>query len=201
MKPLTPKQQKVLDYIQSFFEKRGYPPTMREIAEQFQMVVSGAYGHVQALIRKGYLKQTEGKRRAIELAQSLRSAADIVQLPLLGRVAAGQPVLATNDLDELVSVSRDWAPRGATFALRVKGDSMVGAAIMPGDTVMVEKREAGDDGEIVVVLLEEEAVVKRFRKTKRGAFLLSENPAYEKIELGSSARVMGRVVGLIRSYK
>ena len=202
MEQLTPKQQRVLDFIQAAFRQKGVLPTVREIAAEFGMVVSGAYGHVKALIRKGYLKPAEGKRRAIELAESLRKLNDdVVQLPLLGRVAAGEPVLATNEVEEFLPVSKEWAPRGANFALTVKGDSMIGAGILPGDTVLVKKEETADDGEIVVVLLEDEAVVKRFCKTKRGAFLLSENPAYEKIELGSSARILGRVVGVVRTYR
>ena len=201
MKQLTDKQQKILDYIQAFFAEKGYPPTVREIAAKFGMVVSGAHGHLAALIRKGYLIRAQGKRRALELAAFLKKATDdIIQLPMLGRVAAGQPVLAQDHIEDYLSVSKEWSPRGATFALTVKGDSMVGAGMMSGDTVIVQKREAADDGEIIVALIEDEAVVKRFRKTKRGLFLVSENPAYEPILCGPSAHIIGRVVGLIRKY-
>ena len=199
-RPLTPRQAQILEYLREEIEQRGLPPTIREIGEHFGIrSTKGVEDHLAALERKGAIQRQRGKSRAIRIPDrpDLRAAKVV---PLLGRIAAGHPVLAVENhmgsyvLDEaLVGV-------GETFLLRVDGDSMRDASILDGDLVIVRSQETARVGEIVAARLGEDATVKRFHSDAEGFWLLPENPAYDPIRVDARTdfQVIGRVVGVYR---
>ena len=162
--------------------------------------LQGVKDHLAALERKGYVRRTPGRRRALEVIQRLVPLSG--SLPILGRVAAGRPLLAVENREGTLSLSPDLLGTGEHFALRVQGDSMIDAGINDGDYVIVRKQEAANPGEIVVVLLGEEATVKRLRKKGAALSLEAADPAYPPIALTKSSpspRILGTVVGLYRN--
>lgn len=193
--PLTDRQKEILDFLRRTVDKRGYPPSLREVGGHFGIAVRAVSKHIAHLAQKGYLKKGSGAR-AIELTE--RTAARVV--PIIGRVAAGRPILAEeNRLGSLaldVSVAR-WKD---AFLLKVKGESMSGAGILDGDLVFVKRQPDADSGEIVVVMLESEATVKRLIKKGSAWILQPENPAFEPIVIDrqSPAELIGKVVGVFR---
>ncbi|MBI3297030.1 MAG: transcriptional repressor LexA [Elusimicrobia bacterium] len=191
-KELTELQTRILEFIGESIEEKGYPPSIREIGRRLRITSpsSVAY-HLRVLEEHGLLKREESLSRGMTLASPPNS------LPILGRVAAGTGVIAAEDAEGHVSLDRD-ARRGADYLLRVQGDSMTGAGILPGDLVQVRRQQAAQDGEIVVALVGEEGVVKRLRGKGERSRLESENPAYEPIPGPFS--VVGKVVGLLRRY-
>ncbi|HVE14357.1 MAG TPA: transcriptional repressor LexA [Elusimicrobiota bacterium] len=185
-------QARILEFISERLRARSAPPTLREIAARFGLpAASSAAHHVRKLEEAGLLKRRAGVSRGLAPAQ------DPFLLPILGRAAAGSGVIAQEDAEGSLEVGGELA-RGAEYLLRIKGDSMVGAGIMEGDLVQVRRQEHAQDGEIVVALVGEEAVVKRLRRGAGGAELRSENPAYAPIS--GEFRILGKVVGLIRRY-
>jgi repressor LexA len=198
---LTTRQKRLLQVIETSMAKRGYVPTLREMAEAMGIAsLQGVKDHLAALERKGYLRRFPGRRRAIEMTQRLASMES--SIPIVGRVAAGQPLLAVENQEGMLSLGPDLLGKGTHFALRVQGDSMINAGINEGDHVIVRQQESGDSGDIVVMLLGEEATVKRLRQKGKVFFLEAANPAYAPIPLTrqpSSPRILGKVVGLYRS--
>lgn len=188
----TPLQGRILEFIGESIEDKGYPPSIREIGRHLRITSpsSVAY-HLRVLEEHGLLKR-EGS-----LSRGMTLSAPPSSLPILGRVSAGTGVIAAEDAEGHVSLDRD-ARRGADYLLRVQGDSMTGAGILPGDLVQVRRQDAGQDGDIVVALVGEEGVVKRLRGRGERSRLDSENPAYQPI-LGPF-QVVGKVVGLLRRY-
>lgn len=204
MKPkLTDRQQSILDFIVEEIQDRGFPPTLREISAQFGISsTQGVRRHIDALEKKGYISRESGARSISVCPEilDLSRAADIVSIPLVGEVAAGQPIFADENVEERVVVSADWlGPRGEHFFLKVRGMSMADA-ILPNDLVLVEKASQARNGEIVVALLEHEATVKRFHKDKNGIKLCSDNPDYDDILPGEDFQLLGRVTALMRRY-
>lgn len=204
MKPkLTDRQQSILDFIVDEIQERGYPPTLREISARFGISsTQGVRRHIDALEKKGYISRESGARSIAVSPEilDLSRAGDIVSIPLLGEVAAGQPIFADENIEERVVVSADWlGPRGEHFFLKVRGMSMADA-ILPDDLVLVEKAPQARNGEIVVALIEHEATVKRFHKDKDGIRLLSDNPDYDDILPKEDFQLLGRVTALMRRY-
>ena len=201
--PLTSRQERLLQVIETWLTERGYVPTLQEMAKAMGIAsLQGVKGHLAALERKGYLRRFPGRRRAIELMQRIVPLEG--SIPILGRVAAGRPLLAVENQEGVLSLGPGLLGKGAHFALRVQGDSMVDEGILEGDYVIVRQQDTADPGEIVVVLLGEEVTVKRLRKHGQRLFLEAANTAYPPIPLtrhSPTARILGTVVGVYRDRR
>lgn len=201
MDEITPRQQRILDFIRSTVRDRGYPPTVREIGEAVGLTSSSSvHAQLSNLQRKGLLRKDPSKPRTIELAE--HRAAGATSVPLLGRVAAGAPILAEENLEDHVAVPTDFAGGGELFALRVEGESMVGAGILDGDVVVVRRQDVAADGDIVAALVpgpaEHEATVKRLRRGSSGLTLVPENDAMDPFPMPDGGRVLGVVTAVLR---
>jgi repressor LexA len=204
---VTDRQRAILDYLRDFVDEHGYPPTVREIGEAVGLrSPSTVHAHLAQLERAGLLRRDPTKPRAIELTDRRRelegAAADVHRLPLVGEIAAGGPLLAEENIDDYVAVPEPLARGGEEFLLRVKGDSMVGAGILDGDFVVVQRRQDARDGEIVVALAgddesADEATVKRFFREDGRVRLQPENEALEPI-YARHVQILGKVIGVFR---
>lgn len=206
MEPLTDRQKQVLDYIASYLERHSYPPTIREIQAHFGLrSTKGVKDHLDRLVEKGYLRRNDGAARALEVVDPRgERSAPAASVPLVGRVAAGIPLLAEENIREYVPVPRELARVGGSFMLRVSGDSMRDAAILDGDLVLVRPQPFVEQGQIAVVLIGSEATVKRFYRRGSVIELRPENPAFAPILCGASddeVRVLGRVVAVLRNLE
>lgn len=199
MKSLTLRQQEVLDFIADFIEEHAYPPTIREIADSFSISVKGAYDHVKALEKKGKLRLGENRSRALEIIRPERAERSVVQLPLLGVVAAGKPVFAEENFSGSVPVPADMVRSSSCFALTVRGDSMKDAGIFNGDIAVIEERQSAENGEIVVAMIDDAVTLKRFYRENNRVKLVAENPAYSPIYT-QDVKILGRLKGIIRKY-
>jgi len=198
MANLTPKQQKIYDFIRDFSREYGYPPTVREIGEHLGLKSpSTVKFHLDNLRSAGLIQWDGGKTRSITLLEK-EDAPKEDQVPVLGNVAAGSPILAQECIEEYVSFHTGPHPEDF-FALKVRGESMLYAGILPDDLVVVRRQPEAHSGEIVVALFEDEATVKTLSKKNGEVWLLPENPAYQPIN-GRQAQIIGKVVGLIRRY-
>lgn len=204
---LTERQQTILDFINEYVEANGFPPSVREIGRHFGIYPATVQDHLSALERKGHLQKKRFQSRTLSVPASSRrqsSAARPGGIPIVGNVAAGLPLLAQENIEDMIHLPKDWAPAGA-FLLKVQGNSMEGAHILDGDYVLVHPQQTAANGEIVVALLGEEATVKRFYRTDRGITLKAENPKFDPIEIErsetASFRLIGRVMGVLRVMK
>jgi len=197
---LTKRQKEIFDFIRRYASRHGYPPTVREIGKAVGLTSSSTvHAHLANLEKIGLLRRDPTKPRAIELLiDKARKALGPSGLPLVGEVAAGEPVLAEEQVEEYVDVPAMIGGETGDFILRVKGDSMKDAGILEGDYVVVKRSEEADDGEIVVALLDDEATVKRFFRENGKVRLQPANKAYKPIRT-TEARLLGRVVGVFRS--
>jgi repressor LexA len=200
---LTKRQQEIFDFIKRYSARYGYPPTVRDIGKAVGLASSSTvHAHLANLEKIGLLRRDPSKPRAIEmLDRAVEGVRNIVRpdgLPLVGAVAAGQPVLAEENIEDYVSVPDEAGGQEGEFVLRVRGESMKDAGILEGDFVVVRAQEVAEDGDIVVALVGEEATVKRFFRESDHIRLQPENAAMEPIR-SKDVRVMGRVVGLFRS--
>jgi len=195
---LTDRQRAVLEFIKAHISSRGYPPTIREICSHFGFSSPlSAKQHVDALERKGYISKVPSKQRCIEVSHIRPSGA--ISLPLLGRIRAGEPILAAEDIEEYVTIDSNIFKTENGFALRVVGDSMVEAGIFEGDIVFINPEKDITDGDIVVALIDDEATVKRFFKEGKTIKLVPENRNMKPITVKSlDLRILGRVMGLLR---
>ena len=186
------KQQRILEFLNTFIEENGYPPTVREIcaAVELKSTATVSY-HLTELKRLGKIQTDAGKRRAISLPDQPRGG----RIPIVGVVTAGYPILAAENIEG----SLPWDGEAGCFALRIKGDSMIGAGILDGDKVVIRPQPEAQNGEIVVALIEDEATCKRFRRDHTGVWLLPENPDYQPID-GRNAQIIGKVKAVIREY-
>jgi repressor LexA len=202
MKELTQRQKEVLSFIAEYISIHTYPPTIREIADYFSVSIKAAHDHVSALKKKGYLKQDGKRSRTMEL---IRGGADdreggFAEIPLLGTVAAGQPILAEENWDGVITLPQSMLKKNRKyFALKVRGNSMSGAGIMDGDTAIIEKLNSLRNGEIAVAVVNEAVTLKRFFKESTRVRLQPENPEYTPI-YSQNVRVLGRLAHIIRSY-
>ena len=204
---LTKRQQEIFDFIGKYSAKYGYPPTVRDIGKAVGLASSSTvHAHLANLEKIGLLRRDPSKPRAIELLdRAVGSAVDSVRgivrsegLPLLGAVAAGQPMLAEENIEDYVAVPEIAGGSDGQYLLQIRGDSMKGAGILEGDYVVVRPQDTAEDGEIIVALLGEEATVKRFFRESDHIRLQPENEAMEPIR-SKEVQVLGRVVGLMRS--
>jgi repressor LexA len=203
MDQLTGRQQRILEFIRRTVQERGYPPTVREIGEAVGLTSSSSvHAQLANLQRKGLLRKDASRPRAIEVAGARPRGTGAVSVPVLGRIAAGAPVLAEEHVDEYLAVPDSFAAEKEHFALRVVGDSMVGAGILEGDVVVVRRQDVAEDGAIVAAQLpgpaEDEATVKRLRRRGRRLTLVPENSTMEPFELPDGGRVLGQVVAVLR---
>ena len=196
---LTKRQQEIFDFVKQYVSDHGYPPTVRDIGKAIGLASSSTvHAHLANLEKLGLLRRDPTKPRAIEvLKDKAKQAVAPAGLPVVGQVAAGQPVLADENIEEYVPVPGIAGGDDGEFVLRVKGDSMKDAGILEGDFVIVRRQETAGDGDIVVALVGEEATVKRFFREDDHVRLQPENEAMEPIRT-REAQVLGRVVGLCR---
>ena len=203
MQRLTARQQQVLEGIHGILREKGYPPTVREIGARLGLRSScTVQRHLEALERKGYIKRDRTKARSVEIIQApdpTMIPVPMVPVPVLGTVAAGQPMLAVENIEEVFPLPRDIVKDAQCFMLAVKGDSMIEAGIFDGDYVVVRQQPYAENGDIVVALLEDEATVKYFRRRRNHIYLEPANRKMEPIP-GDDVQIIGKVVMSIRRY-
>ena len=199
---LTEKQQAILDFINKYIADNQYPPSVREIGKHFGIYPATVQDHISAIERKGFLQKKRFQSRTLSVSRTSRPGG----IPIVGTVAAGVPILAQENIEDVVHLPERWAATGS-FLLKVKGDSMVGAHILDGDYVLVQPQQVARDGDIVVALIGDEATVKRFYKTPKGITLKAENPGFKAIEISSEDagakgfQIAGCVAGILRLMK
>jgi repressor LexA len=202
MKPLTEKQREVLAFVEEFCARQGYPPTVREVAGHFAVQPRAAADHLAALKRKGYLHREPGRSRG--LALSPRTPGSVVEVPVLGRIPAGRPLLATENVEDTLPLPRAWVRGEEVFLLKVTGESMA-PLILPGDLVMVRVQPRVSRGEIAVALVEEEATLKRVYEEVGGLVLKGDNPDFTPLRFSPAAaaqvQILGKVVGVYRNLE
>jgi repressor LexA len=197
MKKLTEKQKRILKFLMEYTKNHGYPPTVREIGEHFRFLWAAARGHLQALERKGFIKLKPAKSRGIEIP-GLRPSSGFM-LPVAGKIRAGKPILAREDLDAHILIDKSLFPYSDSFSLRVTGDSMIEAGILDGDYVVVRPQKTIENGEIGVVLIEDEATIKRVYKGKKKIVLKPENKNMKpSTHEPDEVMIIGKVIGVIR---
>lgn len=217
---LTPRQQRILAHIKDFFEQRGYPPSMREIGSAVGLTSSSSVAHqLKVLEERGFLKRDPNRPRALEVflpevmaaRRSISSAEETsydetgvgdsaprpTNVPLLGRIAAGGPILAEERYDDVFPLPRQLVGEGELFLLEVAGDSMIDAAICDGDYVVIRKEQTAENGDIVAALLDGEATVKTFKRKDGQVWLMPHNEAYDPID-GTHATILGKVTAVLR---
>jgi repressor LexA len=196
---LTARQKQIYEYIRDCITQNGSPPTIREIGEQFGMKSTNAVRDVlSALERKGYINRSQYRSRGIELAEEVR--AEVRVLPVIGRVAAGEPVLAVEHIEDHIAVDESLLPSGDLFSLKVQGDSMHDAGIHDGDYVFVRSQKTAQPGDMVVAILEDDATVKWYRPREGKVYLEPDNPSYEPIVVTRQFELAGKVVGMMRRF-
>jgi repressor LexA len=203
---LTPRQRRVLEVIKDAVERRGYPPSMREIGEAVGLTSPSSVAHqLHTLERKGFIRRDPNRPRAIEVVSpesvdetgSGDARPTPSYVPIIGRIAAGGPILAEEAVEDVFPLPRQLVGDGTLFLLRVVGDSMVDAAICDGDWVVVRQQPTADNGDIVAAMLDGEATVKTFKRKDGHVWLLPHNPAYSPID-GDYATILGKVTAVLR---
>lgn len=197
---ITAKQQEILDYIKETILKKGYPPAVREICEAVHLKsTSSVHSHLETLERNGYIRRDPTKPRTIEILDDTfgLTRREMVQVPMIGTVAAGTPLLAEEHIEDYFPIPAELLPNEQIFMLRVKGDSMMNIGIFDGDQVIVSQAKSARNGEIVVALVEDSATVKRFFKEDGHYRLQPENDSMEPI-IVNDVEILGKVIGLFR---
>lgn len=200
---ITVKQQQILDYIKDEILNKGYPPAVREICEAVNLKsTSSVHSHLETLEKNGYIRRDPTKPRAIEICddnfQMVRT--EMVSLPVIGQVAAGQPILAEENIESYFPVPADMVPNGESFVLKVKGDSMINVGIYSGDQIFVKSCQTANNGDTVVALIDDSATVKTFYKENGHVRLQPENDSMEPI-IVDDCQILGKVFGVFRIYK
>src|SRR5574341_773168 len=206
--PLTSRQREILEFIRHFMVQAGYPPTVREIGAHFGFVPRSVFDHLKALERKGYLRRVASKSRSLQILDAPgvshsapRPPGAFRELPILGRVAAGEPLLSEQNVEGTLTISRDWVNGDDAFLLKVQGESMIGAHILPGDYAVVRRQTTAENGDIAVALVNDEATIKRVYLKKDLIVLQPENPAMPPIQVrrgDKSIQIVGKVIGILR---
>jgi len=200
MKEATERQKEVLDFIAAYVHSHTYSPTIREVADNFSISVKGAHDHLTALRKKGLLKQGDKKPRTMELVKN-KEEEDIIEIPILGTVAAGRPILAEENIDGSLLIHRTLLKKDRQyFALRVRGDSMEEAGIMNGDTAVIEHQNTVKNGDIAVVMMDDAVTLKTFYRESSRIRLQPENSKYFPIYCSGDVRILGKLAHIIRSY-
>lgn len=197
---ITAKQQEILEYIKECILKKGYPPAVREICEAVRLKsTSSVHSHLESLEQNGYIRRDPTKPRAIEILDDefALTRREMVQVPMLGTVAAGQPLLAQENIEDYFPIPAELLPNAEVYMLRVKGESMINIGIFDGDQVIVEKTSTAHNSELVVALVEDSATVKRFFKEDGYYRLQPENDAMDPI-IVPQVEILGKVIGLFR---
>ncbi|MCI9216926.1 MAG: transcriptional repressor LexA [Dorea sp.] len=200
---MSPKQKEILEYIKSQILDRGFPPAVRDICEAVHLKsTSSVHSHLETLEKNGYIRRDPTKPRAIEILDDsfnfLRR--EMVNVPVIGRVAAGEPILAQQNIEDYFPIPVEYMPNKQTFMLSVKGESMINVGILNGDIVLVEQKDTADNGEIVVALIEDGATVKTFYKEEGVIRLQPENDTMDPI-IVEDAQILGKVIGVFRFLK
>ncbi len=201
---LTKRQEMILQFVMDYIQKEGFPPSIREIGKNFAIgSLRGVTVHLDALARKGYISRANTPRSIRIVHPSYQPARRVMMLPLLGSIAAGAPILAQEHVEDLIPVPSEMVRNiEGAFLLRVRGDSMSGEGIMPRDLVVIKPQQAASHGDLVAVLLGDEATVKRIHFGEKSVRLMPSNPAYDPIVVDrEDAHIIGRIVGLIRDYE
>ena len=201
--PISDKQVQILEYIKDQIMEKGYPPAVREICEAVHLKsTSSVHSHLATLEKRGYIRRDPTKPRAIEICddnfQMLRT--ETASLPVVGRVAAGEPILAEQNIESYFPVPAEYVPRGESFVLKVHGTSMIKAGIMDGDYIFVNSCRNAENGEIIVALIDDSATVKRFYKEDGHIRLQPENDEMEPI-IVEDCQILGKVFGVYRVMK
>jgi repressor LexA len=202
MKELTEKQELVLKFITATIKERSFPPTIREIGDEFEITPKGAYDHLKAIEKKGYIRTSKNQSRAIEILRHSameKIPATASSIPLVGRVAAGSPILAEENIEEYITVPDELTKKGTVYALKVVGESMIGAGINDGDIAIILKKEVARNGEIVVAMVDGEATLKTYYKDPDHVRLEPSNKAFKPIKT-KKAQILGKLIGLYRFY-
>ncbi len=198
---LNERQKSILEFIRDQLQTRGYPPSVREICKAVGLKsTSSVHAHLETLEKKGYIHRDPAKSRTIELTDDVFgiSRREVVNIPVVGTVTAGEPILAVENITGYYPVPADMLPNSELFMLKVRGDSMVNAGILSGDNVIIQKQPTAHNGEIVCALIEDSATIKTFYKEDGHYRLQPQNDAYEPI-ITSHCDILGKVIGLIRT--
>lgn len=195
------KQKEVYEFLKKYTEDKGYPPSVREICEAVSLKsTSTVHGHLKRLEKKGLIKRDPTKPRALEINELSHYKREMIDIPIVGKVTAGLPILAVENIEDTFSIPLNYIKNNnELFILNVKGESMIDAGILDGDMAIIEKTESAVNGEIVVALIENEATIKRFFKEKDHIRLQPENKTMEPI-IVPDCKILGRLVGLYRTY-
>ena len=200
---ISKKQLEILEYIKSQILERGFPPAVREICEAVNLKsTSSVHSHLETLEKNGYIRRDPTKPRAIEILDDSFNLTrrEMVNVPIIGQVAAGEPILAQENIENYFPIPTEFMPNHPTFLLKVEGESMINAGILDGDMVLVEQTAAASNGDMVVALIEDGATVKTFYK-EEGVFRLQpENDFMEPI-IVSEVSILGKVIGVFRFFK
>ncbi|SDB16124.1 transcriptional repressor LexA [Butyrivibrio sp. INlla16] len=199
---ISAKQQEILDFIKDKILEKGYPPTVREICETVHLKsTSSVHSHLETLEKNGYIKRDPTKPRTIEICDDSFNMirTEMVNIPVVGQVAAGTPILAEQNIDSYFPIPAEMCPKGQMFILNVKGDSMINAGIFNGDRIFVEACDTARNGEQIVALIDDSATVKTFYKEKGHIRLQPENDTMEPI-IVDDCEILGRVFGVLRLY-
>ena len=203
---ITPKQQEILEFIKESILNRGYPPAVREICEAVHLKsTSSVHSHLETMEKNGYIRRDPTKPRAIEIIDDNFNLTrrELVNVPIVGTVTAGEPILAVENIEGYFPISPEFLKNKQTFMLKVKGESMINAGIFSGDYILVEETPTASDGEIIVALVEDSVTVKRFYKEEDHFRLQPENDAMEPILVPKNTpfSIVGKVIGLFRIIK
>lgn len=197
---ISPKQQEILEYIKSQILERGFPPAVRDICEAVHLKsTSSVHSHLETLEKNGYIRRDPTKPRAIEILDDSFNLMrrEMVNVPMVGRVAAGEPLLAEQNIQNYFPIPMEFMPNHQTFMLKVKGESMINAAILDGDYVLVEEQKTARNGEIIVALIDDGATVKTFYKEEGIIRLQPENDTMDPI-IVEDCVILGKVIGVFR---
>ncbi|RKD34509.1 transcriptional repressor LexA [Thermohalobacter berrensis] len=203
---LSDKQKKILEFIKSEIQTKGYPPSVREICKAVNLKsTSTVHGHLSRLEKKGYIRRDSTKPRAIEVIDKdsgnlYFSKKEIVEVPIVGKVTAGTPVLAVENIEDTFPLPVEFAENSSVFMLEVNGESMIEAGILDGDYVLVKQQNTAINGDIVLALIEDEATIKRFYKEKDSIRLQPENQYMEPI-IVKDVKILGKIIGVFRKIK
>ena len=199
---ITPKQQEILDFIKSEILNKGYPPTVRDICEAVHLKsTSSVHSHLETLEKNGYIRRDPTKPRAIEIMDDsfYVERHEVVNVPMVGTVAAGQPILAAENIESYFPVPAEYIPNADTFMLKVKGNSMMNAGIYDGDQILVQQQTSAENGDIVVALVDDSATVKTFYKENGHYRLQPENDSMSPIII-DEVTILGKVFGVFRLF-